>query len=464
MDKRPVSMTFLAVSTLAGYIQLPAPTSVLADLSAVSPHTLPAFPGAEGFGAKATGGRGGRVIKVTNLNPSGAGSLQAALNIREPRIIVFDVSGVIDGDQYIRHGDVTIAGQTAPGGGITIRGRLYAEYRYGINNLVIRHLRVRPRAFSRSEGAPSQYDAIQLSRCRNIMLDHVSASFGVDETIDLYEARDVTVQWSTIEQSSTYDKHNYGLLNGPDGGRISVHHNLFAHNLNRNPAIATGPAEIINNVVYNVRHGFVHHNPATGPFMITGNYYKQGPDNQLIPFYFDDERSGASKTLRYFLQDNYIDDPGDYVGSVDNPWSQPPAHPSFRTLALPSSYRASTPFLFARDHATHLQVSVESAKSAFQRVIALAGAWPRDETTNRSIKETLARTGSWGARVPGDLFQGLKATTPPPDKDGDGMPDSWELAEGLNPADPGDQHKIMPSGYPAIEHYLNERADQVVGR
>ncbi len=432
--------------------------------TSVSDMALPAFPGAEGFGARATGGRGGRVIKVTNLRSQGAGSFQAALDVREPRIIVFDVSGVIDGDQFIRHGNVTIAGQTAPGGGITIRGRLYAEYRYGIDNLIIRHLRVRPRPFSRAEGTPSQYDAIQLSRCRNLILDHVSAAFGVDETIDLYEARDVTVQWSTIEQSSTYDNHNYGLLNGPAGGRISVHHNLFAHHLNRNPAIANGPAEIINNVVYNVRHGFVHHNPASGRFNIIGNYYKQGPNNQLIPFYFDDENGGADKTLRYHLRDNYIDDPGDFVGAVENPWSQPARHPSFRDLALPATYWSQAPSRFDQDSRSHVPVTIEDAQRALHSVLQKAGAWPRDGVTRLSVQETRDRTGSWGARTPRDLMDGLAPLAAPVDTDGDGMPDTWEQAHGLDPRNNDDHSRILPSGYTAIEEYLNNLAEGLVRR
>ncbi|MCP4448705.1 MAG: pectate lyase precursor, partial [Myxococcales bacterium] len=149
-----------------------------------------AFPGAQGFGALATGGRGGRVVKVTTLNASGPGSFGAAIDLDEPRIIVFEVSGAIEADFEIPYGDVTIAGQTAPGGGITIQGRLFGAYPEG--------------------------------------------------------------------------EHNYGLINGPDGQRVSLHHNLFAHHKNRSPAIANGPAEIRNNIMFNVRHGFIHHNPASG--------------------------------------------------------------------------------------------------------------------------------------------------------------------------------------------------------
>lgn len=427
-----------------------------------------AFPGAQGFGAVATGGRGGRVVKVTNLNASGAGSLQAALNLNEARIVVFTVSGVIDSDISIPYGNLTIAGQTAPGAGITIRGRLFSDYSSGINNIIIRHLRVRPRGFTAAEGDPTQYDGIQFSLNRRLIFDHVSISFGVDENFDLYEAQDVTVQYSTIEQSSELGGsfgaevgHNYGLINGPDGHRISVHHNLFAHNKNRNPAIANGPADVRNNVAYNVRHGFIHHNPASGPFDIVGNYYKQGPNDTLIPFYFDDENGGAAPDLRYYMHDNYIDDPGDYVGSVDNPWATPPLHPSFGGLGLPASYRSATEFDFS-SYTGYVAVTTESSTAAYGTVLNKAGAWPRDVVTNKSVQDTRDRAGAWGANIPPDLLAGLVPGTPPTDTDNDGMPDSWETTHGLNAADGTDHRTVMPSGYTAIEEYINELADTIV--
>ena len=278
-----------------------------------------AFPGAQGFGALATGGRGGRVIKVTNLNLEGEGSLQWALDQQGPRIIVFDVSGVIDGDIYVSYGDVTIAGQTAPGGGITIAGRLFAEYDESVQNIIVRFLRVRPPPLTGGSDG-DQYDGIQFSRNARFILDHISVSWGSDETIDVYEADDATIQWCTIEESSveghSEGEHNYGLINGPDGHRISIHHNLFAHHKNRCPAVANGPADIRNNVVYDVQHGFVHHNESSGGFNIVGNYYRQGPSADLFPFYFD-----GGEDARYYLANNYIDDPDDFTGVVDDPWA-----------------------------------------------------------------------------------------------------------------------------------------------
>lgn len=436
----------------------------LFTLASSEASALPAFPGAEGIAGAITGGRGGRVIKVTTLAASGPGSLQAALDAEGPRVIVFDVSGVIEADEVlIRHGDVTIAGESAPGAGITIDGRLLAEYEFGIDNIIIRHLRVRP---TTPMGAGEQFDAIALSRCADVLLDHVSASFGIDETVDLYEAQDVTVQWSTIESSAVTGhpegEHNYGLIQGPDGARASILHNLFAHHKNRSPALATGPSEVRGNVDYNVRHGFVHHNPASGPFAIVGNSYLAGGDDELFPFFFDDESGGSDRSLQYFLADNFIDDPDMFAGVVDNPWTMPWAHPSFEYLGLPESYRVTEEPDWATLVPDRVSVAERPAAESMALVLECAGAWPRDVVTLRSVSETEARSGTWGTRVPDDLMQGLAPAEPAADSDGDGMPDSWEVAADLDPDDGTDATTVLPSGYTAIESYLHERAAALV--
>ncbi len=424
---------------------------------------LPAFPGAAGFGAVASGGRGGRVIKVTNLNASGAGSLQEALDYNEPRIIVFETSGVISGDIIVRHGDVTIAGQTAPGAGITINGRLSGAYSYDVNNIIIRHIRVRPPLFDPAQdGNSHEYDSIQFSRNSQLIFDHISVAYGMDETFDLYEADDVTVQWSIIQEAAdngpgSDNTYKYALISGPDAHRISVHHNLFAHNENRNPSIANGPADVINNVIYNVRHGFVHHNPASGQFNIIGNYYKQGPNNSLIPFFFDDESGGSDSTLSYYLAQNYIDDPGDYVGMVENIWDSPALHPSFNSLGMPENFRSAQPFDFSNTNG-YITISTSLPEDAYDLVLANAGAFPRDFIDTRDISETQSRTGDWGARRPTDLMEGLTTTAVPADSDDDGMPDTWENLNGLD-SGLDDHNHIMASGYTAIEEYINELAN-----
>jgi len=444
-------------------------SSIAAALAALSlapgvAAALPAFPGAEGFGAIATGGRGGSVIKVTTLNATGPGSLQEAIDAPGPRIIVFEVSGVIDGDITITHGDVTIAGQTAPGGGVTIRGRLIGEYDASVGNIILRFLRVRP-LYDGSAG--EQFDAAQFSLNSKLILDHMSIAWGVDETMDLYEADDVTVQWSTIEESAIEGhpegEHNYGLINGPDGHRIAVHHNLFVHHKNRNPAIANGPAEVRNNVAYNVRHGFVHHNPPDGQFNIVGNVYIKGPDDDLFPFFFDDDGVGPGPSLSYFLADNYIDDPGVFVGSVDNPWAMPFKHPSFEYLDKPESFRSDKEFSFAGDAPGFVPVTTQPSGEVYDLVLEKAGAFPRDVVTARLVDEVKQRTGGWGVDMPGDLMAGLSPGAPPPDGDGDGMPDAWETEQGLNPSDGSDHGKVMPSGYTAIEDYINGLAGKLTG-
>lgn len=449
--------TLLFVGACAGSITNPGGSGGEGGEGGSREEGVRAFPGAQGFGALATGGRGGRVVKVTTLDATGPGSFQEAIGMNEPRIIVFEVSGVIRGDFEIPYGNVTIAGQTAPGAGITIEGRLSGAYERGVDNMIIRHLRVRP-VYDGSSG--EQFDSIQFSRNARLIFDHVSASFGVDETVDLYEARDVTVQWSTIESSATQGhpegEHNYGLINGPDGRRISLHHNLFAHHKNRAPAIANGPAELVNNVMFNVRHGFIHHNPASGQFNITGNYFKKGASSDLIPFYFDDEDDFAAEDLTYFLADNYIDDPGGSCsGVINNPWTE-----CSYDLNAPPDRRVDDKFEIRGEW--HQRIASESSTDAYESVLAGAGAFPRDVVTRRSIDETRNRTGAWGSYDLSDPLDGLTVTAAPADEDDDGIADEWEAAHGLSAIDASDNQTTMPSGYPAIEEYINELADELV--
>jgi hypothetical protein len=420
-----------------------------------------AFPGAEGFGARATGGRGGQVIKVTNLGTSGPGSLQAALDVNGPRIVVFAVSGVIPGNVTVRYGNVTIAGQTAPGGGITIGGRLTGAYTAAVQNIVVRHVRVRPPRCGAGCDA-SQYDAIQFSRNSRLILDHVSVAYGADETIDVYEADDVTIQWTTIEASQRAahpdgNTHNYGVIQGPDGQRISFHHNLCAHHSRRCPAIANGPADVRNNVAYNVRHAFLHSNPAQGPFNFVGNSFKQGPNDSLMPYFFDDEDPATRSS--YYLRDSAVDDPGQLVGVVNDPWSMPSY---FTSLNLDASYRSAVEHDLGALVPGYVPVTTQGSGDAYEAVLARAGAFPRDAFTADTVAQTRARTGGWDPALPADLMAGLTPSAPPADADADGMADAWELARGLDPTDGADHARVMPSGYTAVEEYVNGLADVLV--
>ncbi len=442
---------------------------------------LPAFPGAEGFGAVATGGRGGEVYKVTTLAASGAGSLQWALDQPGPRIVVFAVSGVIEGDVRIPHGDVTIAGQTAPGAGITIHGHLYTSFGTEFGNIIIRHLRVRP-PDPDSEWPPSQHDAIQFSTNHTIILDHVDASHGADEILDFWGgATNVTLQWSSITYP-IYDPdngwtHHKGIINhrpcedggdcdpdDPPGGNISIHHNLFAHARNRTPALSTGPADVVNNVVYNGREGFVHHNIAGGDFNIVGNVYIEGSDISLAPFWFDPENASPPIPTRYWVWDNWVEDPGVFVGRVDNPFTTPgfdDAYTFYCCGITAGQFNTEGHFDFSSSPG-YEPITVDPASATMAAVLQRVGAFPRDIVNRWSVEEVESRTGSWGNRRPKDWLEGLTPGAPPEDLDDDGMADAWEKSQGLDPANGDDHSTVMPSGYTAIEEYINGLADNLV--
>lgn len=417
---------------------------------------LIAFPGAQGFGAIATGGRGGRIIKVTNLNASGPGSLHAACAAEGPRVIVFDVAGVIRGDISIRHSNITIAGQSAPAPGITIEGRLLAkpQNRERLHDIVVRFLRFRPTPTIGHNG-----DVIQLPKSERIILDHVSIAWGNDEMIDIIHSSEVTVQWSTIEESdpaghSKGVPHNYAILSAyPDSGNVSIHHNLFAHHARRLPSISPQvegkPGDFRNNVIYNFRDGLSHegHVPKA-PVNLIANYYKRGPNAETIfPFQFD-------PMGRYHVVNNYFHG----YGIVDDPRSSKAALPAWiqpgkAGISLAQPYKVAA-------------VTTESAVNAYREVMSKAGAWPRDQVTLRTLDEVRQGAGRWGRHAPerpSDAWylKGLKRAEKPVDKDDDGMPDAWEEKHGLDAHDPRDQAQAMRSGYTAIEDYLAERAQEL---
>ena len=433
-------------------------------------YALPAFPGAAGFGADTPGGRGGRVIKVTTLDPSGAGSLAEACQASGPRIVVFEVAGVIRGDIVITQPNITIAGQTAPGAGITIEGLLRSDLRGwnqkvttqpNVHDVVVRFLRIRSPA-----GRGDQGDCIQFSSVDNAVLDHLSLSWAEDETIDLWaRSTNITIQWCTLEESSLTGEldhtgqggggHFYGLIAGPRSNRISVHHNLFAHHENRNPCFGSGPADFRNNVVYNFRAGFVHHGNYRGTpgFNIIGNYYKQGPsttsfhrgDPYIYPWCFEGK-------IPYYLRDNFVAG----VGVIQDPWAEAGKLPAWAKHYARKGTRQDT-------ETPVPPVRTNTAATAYRRVLAQAGCLPRDAVTRRTIKEVRSGTGSWGRHEMKDLRRPRAPTTPPPDSDSDGMPDDWEQEHGLDPRQ-ADSTRPMPSGYTAIEEYINALATALIQR
>lgn len=462
--------------TMACCWLLAVPASSFAAEAASDAGQLKAFPGAEGWGAASRGGRGGRVIKVTNLNASGPGSLAEACSAEGPRIVVFEVSGVIRGNIRITNPYITIAGQTAPGAGITVEG-VISSYNYGVHDIIIRQLRVRRR---RDIGAGG--DCIQLggrgptnSGTYNIILDHLSLSWGNDEIIDLYHAHDVTVQWCTIEESDdqghSKGAHNYGLISAAeDNGAVSVHHNLWAHHARRVPCMApyreNAASEFCNNVIYNCRGGYVddgHGVRAKSPVNLHKNYYRRGPqtEGRMYPY-------ALSPNMTYYVRDNYFEDWG--YQSHPRHWksaSQPGGVPrwiQFNNNGDEIDAPAKTP-----------DIELVDAEAAFELILAKAGCWPRDRMTKRTVHEVTTKTGNWGRNAPLEpsdewFLEGLMPTKARADTDGDGLPDAWETTHGLDSGDPADAAKIVATGessndrhlgYSYIEFYVNELADNL---
>ena len=451
--------------------------------AAAEDKPLPAFPGAEGWGSETTGGRGGKVMIVTNLNPDGPGSLQEACAAKGPRIVVFEVSGVVSNMITIENSDITIAGQTAPGAGITIAGQLTAME--GISNVVIRHLRVRPMKVADTYAGPEGekrarrehecglgnpgltkdqrvfnietvradpgefHHAGCLNGVRNLMVDHCTFSWGADEVVSLCRSVLVTVQWCTMEEGAIGEGkkfngcHANGLFSGYNKKALtSVHHSLFVHMARRNPTVRDGVSDIRNNVIYNYRQGFSHDGGSGHMVNLVGNVYKIGPNsNKKMP---DVIWWGSRvKTILpnadvvYYMADNR-----DF-------------HDPNLNLVLGKAVTNATPFAMPA-------VTTQPAMEAYERVLARAGAWPRDAVTRQCIQEVRDETGDWGRREPkGGLMEGLTPGAAPKDTDRDGMPDEWETRNGLDPAK-DDSAKVMPGGYTAIEVYVNECAEALV--
>lgn len=418
--------------------------------------SLSAFPGAEGFGSTTPGGRGGKIIFVTNLNPDGEGSLRAACAASGPRIVIFKVGGLIDIANNIMITDpyITIAGQTAPEDGICLKG---AGIGIITHDVIIRGLRIRVGDSIDGE-SPSNRDALSINNNSvppyNIIIDHCSFSWAMDETVQLwYPCHDITVQWCIISEglhNSLHPKggHSTGLLVGDYAKSVSIHHNLFAHNNGRNPLMKGGTtSEIINNVIFNwgtweaTATSNYENIDATIMSNILGNYYKSGPDNSPHkPLRLDDERLKLG--TRIYFKDNYgpdrmsdeIDDwilvDGNRQWKVDEP-------------ALPLS-----------------GITTLTATETYETVLNNAGAtYPHydavdtriiDDVMNNSgrIIDSQDEVGGWPAYESG---------MPSLDSDNDGMPDAWEIANKLNPSDSLDAHgtDLSPEGYMNLEMYIN---------
>jgi hypothetical protein len=420
-----------------------------------------AFPGAEGFGAYSKGGRGGDVYHVTNLNDDGAGSLRYGITSADgPRTIVFDISGTIklNSQLSVNKPYITIAGQTAPGDGICLK-----DYNFSIdaNNIIVRYIRSRL-----GDQAGQVADAISIGKGKNIIIDHCSASWSVDEVLSCSTGEkdkidSVTVQWCIIAEAlnnSIHHKgtHGYGsLIRGCYGASYSYLHNLYAHNKNRNPRPGNYDEntydkdslglqfDFRNNVMYNWggdRPSYDSDSKSVCRYNYVNNYGKPGMDSDPGGFAY----SPGSKYFRAFYSGNYF-----YGRVSDDQWSLI----DWKNWSQKErdAYKVSKPFSTG-------PVETLTAQQAFESVIKYVGAsLNRDAADIRIINDVKNGTGriiNSQSQVGG--WPVLKSLPAPKDTDADGMPDEWEIKNGLNPKNPDDRNgDNNKDGYTNLEEYLN---------
>jgi len=441
-------------------------------LSTAEATQLPAFPGAEGFGSMTPGGRGGRVIEVTNLDDSGPGSLRAAINASGKRIVTFHVSGTIklESGLVISNPFITIAGQTAPGAGITLRGvssQVNALITIQTHDVVVRYIAFRA-------GPPSTGDGMMILASDahdtyNVVIDHNSFSWAVNRNFATwYDIHDVSIQWNIFSEGLNCSIHNKGchskgvLLGGyasdetkekPGARNISFHHNLMAHNGERNPYIeAAGVIDVVNNVAYNPFGTFSHidmvYQIAPDWVNYIGNYFKPGPNTEV----------------KYGIKaiNPGIPGAGIFVQGNIGPQRENDNQPEINIIDQDSR-------MFVVSHPYSVEtVTVMAASQAFEQVLANAGAnlglncdgtfYTRQDTIDtRIVHEVEEGTGKViddPTEVGGWLT--ILPAAPCPDVDNDGMPDEWEKIFGFNPTNFKDGLiDADGDGYTNVEEFLN---------
>ncbi len=480
---------------------------------------VPAFPGAEGFGAQAVGGRGGTVYVVTNLNDSGTGSLRACVEASGPRTCVFRTGGtiVLEAPLIIRNPYITIAGQTAPGGGITLRNNdnPKAPIEIWTHEVIIRYLRSRPGPFpegnQNSRGLTIANNNPDV-KPHNIIIDHCSFSWSTEELIIIwYDAHDITYQWNVFSEGlmcSTHNKvlnepercdgsfrpvygHSYGPLvggeiSGPGTGpkNITFHHNLFAHNGARNPQIkASGIAEVVNNVMYNpIWSGSqTSDKHAVSRINYVGNYFKPGPNTQSGQ-YMISAKEDTGYGLEVYLEGNI--GPHRPSNNLDELLVVKP-----RSYPVQTSNRHPAPSITTHgcDSLNNCQAyDVVLDQAGAKHGVASDGAYfaRRDAVDKRIVAEVQTGTGRiidapsqehcygpyceryvtandytrQGISDPlgADGWPVLEAGMPPADSDRDGMPDVWEQTYGFDPNDVSDGAQDADDDvYTNLEEFLN---------
>jgi pectate lyase len=436
---------------------------------------IPSFPGAEGPGMYTLGGRGGKVYEVTNTDDAGPGSLREACEAEGPRTVVFRTAGILTLAKPldIRNPYITMAGQTAPGDGFCIRGQ---SVHVNTHDVIIRHMRFRRGNLVDRDDALGGYPR------KNIIVDHVSASWGLDETLSMYRylqaeqdggdgkfaVENLTIQWTVISEALNPFSHAFGGTWG--GNPCAFHHNLFACNAGRNPSLGMGGSfNFYNNVLFNWQHRTADGGDETSFGNFIGNYYKPGPAVNKGPIGYRillpqgkrlssaDMRKGLRDSIRefgkWYVTGNIVE--GNKKVTADN-WAGGVQFPVDVDAAEMKKFRVDTPFPDA-------PVTVESAEAAYKRVLASSGATlpVRDAVDKRIVTEVAtgtvtykdgiitdpAQVGGWPKYEMGPVQE---------DSDHDGMPDAWEKANGLDPKDASDGAKDKDGdGYTNLEEFLN---------
>ncbi|WP_042122328.1 FIMAH domain-containing protein [Paenibacillus senegalensis] len=408
------------------------------------PAVLPAFPGAEGFGYAATGGRGGEVYHVNSYELTGPGTFHDALTTTGdiPRTIVFDISGEITIPQIVVRGksNITIAGQTAPGDGVTIKGN---NVRFiDCEDIIIRYLRFRMGDQSFND------DSMYFEDSRNVIIDHSSFSWGTDEVLSILSkdynnprSKNITVQWSIMSE---------GLLTHSMGGliemnTITMHHNLYAHNNDRNPK-TKGQIDFVNNIIYNWgQYPYVAggESGTKGYGNVVGNYFIAG-QNSANPHY---AVVRGNENYSLYLHNNRID--SNKNGILDG------------TDTGPGMMEQERPSVLVPERFNYPLVHTQDPETAYEYVLDYSGAsLVRDAVDKRIVSNVRNQTGAIiGHEDDVGGFPELRRETAPVDTDRDGMPDEWELVNGLDPNDPEDRNgDFNGDGYTNLEKYLNELA------
>ena len=400
---------------------------------AAAPTNLLAFPGAEGFAAQTTGGRGGDVYHVTNLDDSGPGSLREGVEHPSgPRTVVFDVGGYVALKSVLRVGsDLTIAGQTAPGDGIGLRD---SEVSFsGSHNVVVRYLRIRQGLAVRQD----KKSAINLTGGRDMIFDHLSIQWGRWDTIDMNDCTNITVQNCIIGPGVAPQR--FGCL--CQSYNISFLRNLWISNQSRNPK-SKGLVQYANNVVYNWGvSGYVGgHSAADHAADLINNYFIKGPSS-------NNRFAGEFKPTDHIYQSGNMVDL-DCDGQLNGRLAVPEDFGKTDGPTLVNAPTASSPVAFIAD----------SAEVAYKKVVAGAGASLHRDAVDKRLIADLTSLGKQGKTVhdPAEMagFGDIAGGTSEVDTDADGLPDAWELAHGTDPRKP-DGNTLTPSGYTKLEEYLN---------